>query len=368
MKILFVVTGVGYGDATREHANILAFKAKDPKTEILVAGYDNSYKYFKDKYPTIKIEGYKISGKAMKFGVWSFILKNYLLPFFWVFRAVRLRRKVKSFDPDIIISDFEPTGLTLAKLVKKKCIMVFGYDPLLFRQYKKKNKINKIMLLQTKYLEGIYDRADFVIIPTLTGQKKRSLLYYYVDPIVRKKPEDLPSKAKIMEELKLEKEPILVMLGGSNFGLKLAKEIVEVAGTFKDEQFIMFGTQYKLKTPKNVKHIPFTRDVLKYLKASKAVITLAGQKSLSECLVYRKPMLIFPIQNHVEQLLNAFALRSAALVSHKSNKHELELRITELLAKLPILKKKINALDIKGNGSDEIVEIVYKLAKQQAKL
>ncbi len=60
MKILFVVSGIGYGDATREHANILALKKKYPQARIMVAGYDNSYEYFQKKYPTIRIRGYKL--------------------------------------------------------------------------------------------------------------------------------------------------------------------------------------------------------------------------------------------------------------------------------------------------------------------
>ena len=113
MKILFIVTGVGYGDAKREHANIEAFLKKDPKTEIMVAGYDNSYKYFKDKYKTIEIKGYKFSDKALKFSVPSFIWRNYKLPFFWAASTFKLRKKVREFNPDIIISDFEPIGIML---------------------------------------------------------------------------------------------------------------------------------------------------------------------------------------------------------------------------------------------------------------
>ena len=286
MKILFVVTGVGYGDATREHANIKAFLKKDPKTKILVAGYDNSYNYFKNKYPTLKIQGYKMTGKSMKFSVWSFVLRNYLLPFYWSFATIRLRRKVKKFNPDVIITDFEPAGITLAKVLKKKCIAIFGYDPILLRQYKKKNKLSKLMLMQTKYLEGLYDQADFVIIPSLTGTKRKSILYHYVNPVVRKRPGEIPPKNKLMKDLKLKKEPILVMLGGSNFGLKLAKNIIKVAKKV-DEEFVIFGTKYNLKTPKNVKHVSFSRDTFKYLKVCKGMITLAGQGSLSEAAFYK---------------------------------------------------------------------------------
>jgi len=57
MKVLYVVSGIGYGDATREHSNIIALKKKFPGTKIMVAGYDNSLAYFQDKFNTVKIRG-----------------------------------------------------------------------------------------------------------------------------------------------------------------------------------------------------------------------------------------------------------------------------------------------------------------------
>ena len=37
MKVLFVVSGIGYGDAIREHCNILEFKKQFPQAKIMVA-------------------------------------------------------------------------------------------------------------------------------------------------------------------------------------------------------------------------------------------------------------------------------------------------------------------------------------------
>ena len=73
MKILFVVTGIGYGDAIREHAIIKAILKKKPKTEIKIAAYDNSYNYFKGKFPTINIKSYKLPGESMKFKTYLFL-------------------------------------------------------------------------------------------------------------------------------------------------------------------------------------------------------------------------------------------------------------------------------------------------------
>lgn len=361
MKLLFVVTGVGLGDATREHANMKAFLDKDPNTEILVAGYDNSYEYFKAKFPTIKIKGYKIHGKRLKFNVLSFALSNFTLPFIWIWQAFKLRLLVKRYNPDIIISDFEPTGITIAKLVKKKCVMIFGYDPLAYDDFIKKHKVPRIMALEHEYLKSVYANADFAIIQTL-GKKKNSMIYHYVNPISRIKPEDLHAESTLMKKLGLKKSPILVMLGGSEFGLKLAKDIDTMASKFRNENFIMLGASKVIPRSKNVIHYPFKENVFEYMKVAKGVITLAGQKSITESLVFKKPMLVFPIEGHIEQALNAFAVQGNAMVCWKSSKAKKA--IADFIKAIPPLSRKMKKLNIKADGSEEVVKLVYGLLRQ----
>jgi len=317
MKVLFVVSGIGYGDATREHANIMALQKRMSDVKVMVAGYDNSYDYFKDRYDTIKIRGYKLPGKTLKVNVFQFGLRNLFLPAFWLVGTLKVALERIKFIPDVIVADFEPVGISLSKMLFKKCVVVFGYDPELYKEYKKKHKVNYKMKTEAMYFESLYKQADLVVIPTLR-RIKPDLDYMYVHPIVRQLPKHLPSKEVLMKRLKLKKKPILVMLGGSEFGTKLAQYINKVATTM-DEEFIIFGGNLKMKFAKNVKYIKYSPRFLQYLKVCKGVVTLAGQKTLSEALVYKKPLLCFPIQDHVEQILNAYALKDAIMVSHKSS-------------------------------------------------
>lgn len=351
MKILFIVTGVGYGDATREHANIEAFMKKDSDTKVMIAGYDNSYEYFKDKYPTIEIKGYKFTEQALKFSVPSFIWKNYRLPFFWSMGTWKLRKKVKEFNPDVIISDFEPLGIMLSKLVKKKCAIVFGYDPELFKQYPYKNK--KIVL-EAKYFNTLYKSADIVIIPSLLGKKDIPSKYYYVNPILRTKSGDLPPKKELMEKLGLEKEPVLIMLGGSTFGNILADKIINFSHLFK-EHFIMFGSKIGHVPQKNITYYSYKENVLEYLKVSKAVITLAGHLTLSECLAFKKPAMVFPIKDHVEQMLNAYLLENISYV--KYDLVDLRKNIKNFLSMLNVLRNRIPRVGF--DGAEQVVDIIY---------
>lgn len=352
MKILFIVTGVGYGDATREHAIIEAFMKEDPNTEIRIACYDNSYEYFKDKYPTIEIKGYKFTQRALKFSVPGFVWRNYKLPFFWAGSTWKLRKKVKEFNPDLIISDFEPVGIMLSKLIKKKCVIIFAYSPEEFKQFPYKNEKIRV---EAKYFNTLYKSADAVIIPRLLGKKETSA-YYSVNPIVRTKPESLATKEELMKKLGLKTDPVLIILGGSTFGNILAEKIAKFSHLLKEE-FIVFGPKINHIAQKNITYYPYKENIFEYLKVSKAVITLAGHLTLSECLAFKKPMMIFPIKDHVEQMLNAYALENIAYV--KYDLKDLRKNIKSFLSKSSILKNKIPKINF--NGAEQVVKIIQDL-------
>ena len=67
-------------------------------------------------------------GKEMRFTLSSFIANNYTLPIIWLFTAIKLKKEAKKFNPDIVVTDFEPAGITIAKFLKKKSIALYGFD------------------------------------------------------------------------------------------------------------------------------------------------------------------------------------------------------------------------------------------------
>ena len=362
MKILVLVSGIGFGDATREHANIIAIKKKFPKARIMVAGYDNSYLYFKDKFHTLKIKGYKMPGKSMKVNPVLFGLRNILLPAFWPVETLKVRLQAFNFIPDLIITDFEPVGLSLSKMFKTKNIVVFGFDPDLYQEYKKNHKIGYAQKVEATYFSQLYDQADIVVIPTFKKRRKKHLRHTYINPIIRVKPEDLPEEKKIMKSLGLKKKPILIMLGGSDFGTKIAKTINKLAPKFK-EHFIIFGGNLNINLQKNVHYIQYTSDFFKYLKVSKGLITLAGHSTLSEALVYKKAILCFPIHNHIEQELNAFTLKDTIQISNKHSPKIVEKELKQFIKDIPKIEKKVAKLNIKASGPQDLVKIIETIMK-----
>ena len=203
-------------------------------------------------------------------------------------------------------------------------------------------------------MEKLYNNkyADKVIIPKLLGGRSKKGKYYYTNPIVRELPEE--SEKELLRELGLEKKPIVVMLGGSEFGELISYKIKRLAKRL-DEKFIIFGGKRKVKG-RNIEHFLFDKRALKYIKVSKGIITLAGQKTITEGIVLKKPMLIFPINNHVEQLLNAYELRKLAMV--KYNTKDFKKGVLNFIRKLPKLQERMNKFRVDASGAEEVAKIV----------
>ena len=265
----------------------------------------------------------------------------------WLITIAKNIKDIRKFNPDIVVSDFEPVANLIARKIGKKCISIFGYD---IKEYSKIRQ-NPKLRLQAKYIEGVYKNSDLVLIPSFDKKKNLGRIRY-INLIIRKyKPKD---KKKLMKKLKLKKEPIVVMLGGSNYGIGLAKRIKEVA---KDlgENFIYFGGK---KTLDNKHFMGFNKNYLEYLAVSKGIITLGGMLSLSEGLYFKKPMLVFPIKNHVEQILNSMAVKKHAYVG---NDKKLKGCLFNFINNLDKYKKMASKADIRFNGEREVVEILERI-------
>jgi len=352
MRIAFFVTGFGYGDSIRVHAIIRELLKEHPKTEIMIFGYDNSYEYFKDVFPTFKIKGYKFPDDVFGFKLFRFLLKNLFLPSYWSIFNYNVYHELKTFNPDIIINDFEILACLMAKKLNKKCISIFAFDPDRYKEYPSKNFI---LTTQAKFIQHIYNLSDKVVIASYSTKVKDK--FNYVKPIIRAQPEEFDSEGHLMKKLGFKKKPILVMLGGSNYGVSLAKSLFKLRKKFSEE-FIFFGSGITVSE----KHFKFKENYLEYLKICKGVITLAGNLTMSECMVYKKPMLVFPIKNHVEQLLNVYILRDYL---EFGDIDDIEASLKLFLNRIDEIKRNIEKANINGYGAVEVVDIIEETLKEK---
>ena len=82
---------------------------------------------------------------------------------------------------------------------------------------------------------------------------------------------------------------------------------------------------------------------------------------MSECLIYKKPMLVFSIKNHVEQLMNLYTLKEYL---EFGNIKDLELSLSLFLKNLDKIRKSIFSAHINGFGAVDVVDIIEETLKE----
>ena len=361
MRLLFVITGIGLGHTIREAAIIDEILKQRPDTRIVIAGFKNSYRYFKGKYPVLKLKGHKFPEDSFTINRLKLLVMNLPYPL-WAAQDKRaLRKLIEEFRPNKIISDLQPVGITMAREFNIPSVAIYNVDLQSLEQfYTQLSFLNKI---QSKiifhYVRKTYALADTVIIPRIRLQESNGKIKN-VHPIIRALPSEFPQASAVMKKLKLKQPPILVMLGGSKFGYRIAEKLITIAKKF-DEQFVIFG--YKNFKEKNITSFTFKENFLEYLKAAKACILLSGHTALAECVVYKKPSLVFPFKNYIEHYLNVHELQECILTKYIDDtitEKDLESYIRELLLKSKALEKKLQHLRFPINGAQEAAKVILK--------
>ncbi len=359
MKYLFVITGVGLGHATREDSIIREILEKDKDAKIHIATFGTAYNYFKKKFPITLLHGQNFTDTKPKINNFKIIFENIGYVFRYYFKNINIIKDlIKRFNPDIVIVDAQPEGISAAKAMNKKSIFVFNLD-LNHINYKKSFGLYTWFFL--KSVKFCHKNADKVIIPVLTQVQRIEGKEFYVNPIIREHPARLPDEYTLMKELGFEKRPILVTIGGSKFGLRLVKSIIQIAKYYPNEQFIVFGVNVK-PLSNNLICLPFKENFLEYLKISKAVISLAGNCTLSEILFYKKPALIYPIANLLEQYQNLQLMKNHVMNGDLEGITLIDTRnkLNEFLKKLDAYERKIREVKISVNGAFQAANIIQQ--------
>ena len=336
MKILFTITGIGLGHATRDLAIIKKLDA-----DIRIGTYLGSYEFFKDKYKTFKIPYIKFPENSFSVSVWKIALFNLFTPLNLYRAHLRLKKEVKEFNPDLIITDSELATSYSAKKMKIPVIGIHNHNLDRIKNLKENKNLN--LRLQAKYLYKLVEAGNKncsrVIIPELIGKKKKGKINY-INPIINE------------EKGIIKNNAILIMLGGSRFTHPFIEKIIPFLKK-QNEKFIIFG--YKDFKEDNIISYKFNPEFIKYLKGCKGLITLAGYSTLSEALFYKVPSLVFSIPGHLEQYINAESVSKIFMTDIDSKNPEES--ISRFLKGIPEQKKRIKKLKIK-NGVDEAVRII----------
>lgn len=289
-KILYGLCGVGIGHAVRAKVILTHLKKKH---EVMVICSHKPYEYLSKIFDNVhKIEGFELEFKKNSIieyltlfkNLGKFNRKNYI-------ELKKITKKIREFNPDYVISDWETISSFIAKKLKIPLISIDNQHFLMKGSFviPKKYFFDYLMAKLIIYL--LTRRADYYIISSFyyTNLKKHEKNSFLVPPVIRD---------GILRSKPNKKDYFLVYQSTKTYD-KLIKILRDI-----DAKFVIYGFD---KTEKN-EHLEFKKfnekNFIKDLVNCRGVICNGGFTLISEAIYLKKPLLTVPIKKHFEQLLN----------------------------------------------------------------
>ncbi len=282
MKILYGIQTTGNGHLSRAK-EIIPKLTKRVQTDVLLSGPKNNFDF---NHPVREhYKGFALYTSSKGNLNWlKTLFKNNLIRFFIeVYKC-----PVKEYD--LVLNDFEPVTAWACVLRRKRCVGLsnqhaFSYD----LEHSKNNKFFMIRWFVRLFAPSTISYGIYY--------KKINPRVFF--PIIR-------SKVRALQKVTNTNPFFLVYLPGFK-----SKKLHTIFSKLSNYQWKIYSSEIKENsTEANLHFAPISEDAfLKDLARCAGVVTAAGFTTTSEALYLKKPLLVIPLKNQIEQELNAFILK-----------------------------------------------------------
>ena len=305
MKILYGVPSEGMGHATRSKSVIQHLLSQ--KHDVCIVTSDRAFmflqKHFGDR--VVSIEGFHLAYKNAKVSVGSTMLLTLKeAPRQLIKNFNTYQHLLKSFTPDLVISDFESFSHFFAKSRNIPFVSIDNMQVLnrakLDIEIPKAEKAN--FILSKNIVKAKVPGAQHYFITSFFQPRLIKANTSYVAPIIRD--EILHAKPSI-------KNHIVVYQTSTS-----QKDLITALQSLPDEHFIVYGFNRE-EVHGNVVLKSFSeKEFVSYFASAKAVIANGGFSFISEAVFLHKPICCVPIQNQFEQFVNAAYIQKLGYGRH----------------------------------------------------
>jgi len=356
MKVVVSAGGTG-GHIYPAVAIINKIKEKEPNSEILYIGTTDRME--KDLIPSLGInyEGIEISGLKR-----SLTLKNITVIGKFLKSYKKCKKIIKQFNPDIVIGTggyvTAPVIYAAKKLGKKTFI----------------HEQNSVVGLSNKFLTRYTDKVGVSFESTKNDFPKEKVVI--TGNPCSENAIKLPKANK--EEYKLDKNKKLILIVMGSLGSKTINDkVMSFINKFENKKYeVMFitGNSYyenvkRLKTPNNVKIVPFINGMPSLMKVSDLIITRAGASTMSEIIALNLPAIFVPspyvTNNHQYKNAEDLVKKEAGIMIEEKNFtwENLENNIDEILndkTKYQQIKQNLKKISV-DNSSEKIYNTIKEM-------
>ena len=301
-KIVYGVAGEGFGHSSRTH--LIGQRLIDSGHEVMFIASEKSFKYLREYFAkkVKNITGMFLVYKNRDIRILQTVISNISRFPSSVYNNFKLFKDyLAPFDPDLAITDFEPFTAYWASS---------NNIPLI--------SIDHEHLLSNCMLDNINNRiakfnSSFVIKFFRIKANAYIVLNFFETPIIRDNTFLAPP---VVRQVVKEYEPALGehILFYSTDNSNLDK-LINIFNKFPNYQFVIYGFNKNLTQSNCIFKKTSTKNFIADLASSRAVIATAGFSLLSECLFFRKKMLLLPLLGQYEQLVNAHYIKKLNLGS-----------------------------------------------------
>ena len=345
VKILYGLCGEGLGHASR--SRILINYLKKQQYDIRIVAGGKAYNFLSKEFDFIdKIEWpsviYKNNKVQILHSIFRILYRTLVgsIPSFF-----KVRKIIKEFKPDILITDAEPISYYAAFFSKIKRISIDNPTVLLYRDYKV--NFGEYLSWLPMYIAmkiSIFN-ADKYIIYDFSDEQIDDKRVLFLKPLIQEG--ILKQKATYSNHVFVYQTSI-----SNNYLFEILKKI--------DEKFVIYGLNKDL-VDENLIYKKFNENEFYHdISNAKAVITNGGFTVINEALYLKKPIFSLPIKYQFEQILNGkFVEKQGAGVYHM-NIDEGKLR--EFLDNLDKYRENLKSYD-PGNQEKKLKRIEEEIQK-----
>ncbi len=332
-KIVYGVSGEGSGHSSRAREMIQHLERLGHT--IKVVSYDRGYNNLKFDFDVFETEGLHIASADNRVSkVKTFTGNLQRLPQGHK-KLHTLRKSIfKQFQPDCVITDFEPMTAYLANHYNLPLITIDNQHRIRYMSYPCPARLQTERRMTTNIIRAMVPRPDVSLVTTFYYGEAKNNRTLFFPPILR------------AEVLSLQPSPgghILVYLtSGFESFLKILK-------TFNREQFLVYGYDRTDRDGSLVYKNFSKAGFLKDLASCKAVMATAGFTLMTESFYLRKPYLALPMRGQFEQELNAFWM---AKLNYGINLRRIRSEaVGNFLYRLADYEEKLNDYDAADNSA-----------------
>jgi uncharacterized protein (TIGR00661 family) len=262
--------------------------------EVRAVSYDRGHRNLKDDFDVFEVEGLSIATVDNRVSVARTFTENLAKLPGGVGRVRELRHACfKDFEPDVVLTDFEPTTAYLAMHYDLPLVTLDNQHRMRYMRYPRPEHLKKDALVTETVIRTIAPRPDVSLVTTFYFGEVTNERTFLFPPILR-------SEVRALEPC--DEGHVLV------YFTQDFDPFLEHLRAHVDVPFRVYGYERDAEEGNLSFRRPSREGFLRDLASARAVVATAGFTLMTESLHLGKPYLALPMRGQFEQELNALLL------------------------------------------------------------